>query len=41
MTGGENIFAVYHRSASWFCIAQPDTLGFVVGPGTDPGRSQS
>lgn len=41
MTGSENTFAVYHRPASRFCIAQPDMLGFVVGLGTDPRRSQS
>ncbi len=38
MTGSENTFAVYHRR---LCIVQPDMLGFVVGLGTDPGRSQS
>ena len=41
MTESENTFAVYHRPASRFCIVQPDMLGFVVGLGTDPGRSQS
>ena len=34
MTGSET-------PASRFCIVQPDMLGFVVGLGTDPGRSQS
>jgi hypothetical protein len=41
MTGSENTCAVYHQPASRFCIVQPDMLGFVVGLGTDPGRSQS
>ena len=41
MTGSENTFAVYHRPASRLGIVQPDMRGFVVGLGTDLGRSQS
>jgi len=41
MTGSENTFGVYHRPGSPFCIVPRDMLGFVVGLGTDPGRSQS